>query len=167
MTSAVDLGLVAAGVVLLSSVAVPLRRWRRERAAGRLVAVETDGGGLLRSERYRLVGRPDEVRATVDGTLVPIELKHRNAPERRAFYSHTVQLWAYCLLLEESTGRSPPFGVLRYTDRDERVPWNAEARAALLELKRRAVAPYDGAADPSPGKCRKCPWTARCDASLA
>lgn len=155
------------GAALLFVGARSLARRRREARFGALVAVETDGTRPLRSERYRLSGRPDELRRTPDGALVPVEWKRREAPHRGAFYSHTVQLWAYCLLLEETTGRPPPYGVLRYRDREELVPWNGAARAALLELRRRALAPYDGAADPSPGKCARCAFAFRCDVSAA
>jgi CRISPR-associated exonuclease Cas4 len=155
------------GLVLLGVAAVPLLRLRAERAVGRLVTVEPDGTRLLQSDRYRLRGRPDEVRRRSDGSLVPVEYKHREAPVRRAFFAHTVQVWAYCLLLEEATGRPPPFGIVRYTDRDDRVPWNPEAKAALVDLTRRALGPYDGSAAPTVGKCRQCAWSDRCDASLA
>ncbi len=155
------------GVVLLAGALVGLRRRARERRAGALVRVETDGPALLRSERYRLVGRPDELRAQPDGALVPVELKRRPLPRGGAFYSHTVQLWGYCLLVEEATGRSPPFALLRYRDGEVIVPWNAAARQALLALRRDALRPYDGRADPSPGKCARCVWAPRCDASAA
>ncbi len=160
-------GLLGCGAVLLAGGVRALARRAREARYGHLVRVETDTPALLRSERYRLAGRPDELRATRDGAVVPVELKHRGHPARGAFYSHTVQVWAYCLLVEEETGRPPPYGVVRYLDGEEVVPWNGAARAALLDVLRRARAPYDGRADPSPGKCSRCPWTARCDASAA
>lgn len=156
---------VLLGVVLGAAGAGLLARRARDARAGALLRVETDGPLLLRSERFRLTGRPDELRRTSDGRVVPVELKRREAPERGAFFSHTVQVWSYCLLIEEATGRSPPFGVLRYRDREERVPWNAVARRALLDLRRRAALPYDGRAEPSVGKCRACAWSERCDAS--
>lgn len=159
--------LLGAGALVLAGAVAALLKRSRERRHGKLLRVETDGPLVLKSERRRLVGRPDELRATRDGRVVPVELKHRPHPPRGAFYSHTVQLWAYCLLVEEETGRAPPYGILRYTDGEEVVPWNAAAKAALLELARRAQAPYDGRADPSPGKCARCPWSPRCDASVA
>lgn len=158
-------GAIVLGVAFVAVGAVPLARRARAGRVGELVRVETDGPLLLRSERFRLAGRPDELRRTPDGRIVPVELKRRNAPRHGAFYSHTVQLWGYCLLVEETTGRSPPFGVLRYRDREERISWNAAARQALVELRRRAAAPYDGRAEPSHGKCAACAWSDRCDAS--
>ncbi len=161
----VAIGVLGAGALLVGGGALALVRRARESRVGTLLRVETDGPLLLRSPRFRLAGRPDELRRAPDGAIVPVEYKHRPYPSRGAFYSHTVQLWAYCLLIEETTGRSPPFGVLRYQDREERVAWNAAARSALLDLRRRALAPYDGRAEPSVGKCSVCAWTDRCDAS--
>lgn len=167
MSALVAVVLLGLGLLLLVGGAFALRRRAREARFGELVHVETDSPARLRSERYRLTGRPDEIRRTADGALVPVELKHRDAPARGAFFSHTVQVWAYCLLLEESSGRPPPFGVVRYADHETIVPWNAAARSALLELRARALAPYDGRADPSPRKCARCAWSGICDASAA
>lgn len=164
---ALSVGAIALGGVLLVLATRSLRHRFRERRLGRLVRVDTEGPTPLRSRRYRLVGRPDELRVRRDGRVVPVELKQRSSPYRGAFYSHTVQLWAYCLLVEETTGRAPPFGVLRYRDRDVVVPWNPAARQALLTIRREASAPYDGRADPTPGKCLRCAWSERCDASAA
>lgn len=159
--------LAAIGAVSLLAGALSLRRSSRERRLGELVAVDAGRPITLRSPRYRLAGRPDALRRRRDGTVVPVELKHRPAPEGRPFPSHVVQVAAYCLLVEETTGRAPPFGVLRYTDREVVVPWDAEARRRVLNALGGATGPYDGRADPSPAKCAGCAWSPSCDASLA
>jgi CRISPR-associated exonuclease Cas4 len=158
--AAVGLGLAVAGVA-------PLRRRQGDRALGSLEAIDAGRARTLRSVRYRLAGRPDALRRAPDGSLVPVELKHRPAPRRSPYRSHRIQLLAYCLLVEEETGRAPPFGVLRYRDRDVRLRWDRAARAELLSVLSEATAPYDGGADPSPGKCAGCRWAPGCDASLA
>lgn len=159
--------LVAVGLVVVICAAAALRRRSREGRPGALLEVDLGGGRPLRSARYRLAGRPDELRQAADGTWIPVELKHRPRPERGPFYSHTVQVWAYCLLVEETTGRPPSYGILRYTDAEVRVPWDGAARGELLELRSRAIARYDGRADPTPRKCAGCVWTSVCDASQA
>ncbi len=155
--------ILLAGLAVVAAGAAQLARRRRDRRLGSLVAIDAGRPETLRSERYRLVGRPDILRRAADGTVVPIELKHRPAPARGPFPSHVVQVWAYCLLVEETTGRAPPFGVVRYTDREVRVPWGAGARAELLAIARAVRSRYDGRATPSPGRCRRCAWAARCD----
>ena len=161
------LGLAAAGVGCLLAGVVSLRRRATDRRWGGLVAIEAGRPVTLRSARYQLLGRPDAVRRRPDGALVPVELKRRPAPSRGPFPSHLVQLGAYCLLIEEETGRPPPFGVLRYADRELVLPWDGRWRAEVLATLRAASSPYDGSADPSPAKCARCPWAPSCDVSLA
>ncbi len=161
------LAVLALGGLLAAGGIVSLRRGRRDRRLGVLVAVDDGRSATLRSERYRLAGRPDALRRRPDGSLVPVELKHRPAPPRGPFPSHRVQLGAYCLLVEETTGRPPPFGILRYVDREVVVPWDAALRARVLATLAGATRAYDGRADPAPAKCAGCVWSPQCDASLA
>jgi len=161
------LALGLAGVVATVAGAVSLRRRSADRRLGELVAIDAGRAATLRSTRYRLAGRPDVLLRAAGGTLLPVELKHRPAPAGGPFPSHLVQLGAYCLLVEEATGRSPPFGVLRYTDREVRVAWDPGLRARVVGTVARVRERYDGRADPAPGKCRRCVWSDRCDASLA
>ncbi len=171
MDPAAFLGSPWAGVVLLGA-GLGLSAWalralsdrRRERELGRLEAIDAGAPATLRSDRYRLQGRPDVVRRAADGTGVPVEVKSRASPHRGPPRSHLVQVWAYCLLVEESTGRAPPFGVLRYSDAEFRVRWDAAARRELLALRAEIARPYDGRATPSPERCARCPWVESCDA---
>ncbi len=154
------------GGILLAAVALKLLGDRRRDArAGALVAIDAGAPMTLRSERYRISGRPDAVRRLADGRLVPIERKSRTTPPRGPPPSHLVQVWAYCLLLEEATGAAPPYGLLRYSDDTElRVRWDAPARSELLRLRAEMELPYDGRATPSPAKCARCRWVVGCDA---
>ncbi len=153
------------GVGLAIAAARALARRGRERSAGELVAIDAGAAVTLRSERYRLSGRPDALRRLPDGRLVPIELKSRAAPRGGPTTSHFVQVAAYCLLVEETTGRAPPFGLLRYGDGTEfRIPWDAGVRARLLRLRAELDRPYDGRATPTRAKCARCGWRTVCDA---
>ncbi|MFY9716704.1 MAG: PD-(D/E)XK nuclease family protein [Thermoplasmata archaeon] len=142
-----------------------LVRRHREARWGSLAAIDAGRSETLRSDRYRLVGRPDVLRRSSDGRRIPIEIKRRAAPRAGPFRSHVVQVWAYCLLLEEIDGRSPPFGVVRYSDREYQVPWDSAARSELLAIRRAVDVPYDGRATPSPGRCGGCRWAFGCDAA--
>lgn len=153
------------GVAVAAGAARALALRRHERADGALDAIDAGAPRTLRSVRYRLVGRPDVIRRRPDGRFVPIELKSRAAPPRGPPRSHRIQLAAYCLLLEETSGAAPPYGVLRYGDGTEfRLPWTAAAKAELLGLRAEADRPYDGRATPSPAKCAHCGWRSVCDA---
>lgn len=88
----------------------------------------------LLSHRHGLVGRPDYLVQTEEG-IVPVEAKSANCPPGGVPYeSHLMQLACYCLLVEEATGESVPFGVIRYRDRQLRVDYTDELRETLLEL---------------------------------
>jgi CRISPR-associated exonuclease Cas4 len=153
-------------LVILAWALFRVRAARRARRRGRLLASDgTPGAGtpLLVSERYGLRGRPDEIRE-VRGSLVPVEIKSRPSPPRGPFPSHRVQLLTYCLLLEEVTGASPPFGLLVYGDGSElKVPWNAQARNEILSLLDRVRSPYQGEADPGWAKCGACRYRPYCE----
>lgn len=165
MSLLVGLALAVAGIVLLAAGARSLRRRAIDRRYGELVAIDAGEPRTLRSARYRLVGRPDELRRRRDGAIVPVELKSRPIPRGGPFPSHLVQLGAYCLLVEEAVGRSPPHGVLRYQDGEVVVPWDRGARRSVLSALASCARPYDGRADPGPGKCASCRWSPDCDAS--
>ncbi len=154
------------GVLLLALSLRALLASARGRRDGTLVSVDRAGEGTsLTSAGLRLVGRPDALRRLPDGRYIPVELKRRPAPRSGPLPSHQVQVAAYCLLVEETTGVPPPYGVLRYGDGVEfRLPWDAARRHDLLELRARLRRPYDGRATPSPAKCRHCGWREQCDA---
>jgi CRISPR-associated exonuclease Cas4 len=113
-----------------------------------------------------MAGRPDELCRLPTGPVVPVEVKSRAAPAQGPPRSHQVQVEAYCLLVEETTGVAPPFGVLRYADGVEfRVRWDRRAREELLRLREEVDRPYDGRATPTPAKCGGCRWRFECDAA--
>ena len=104
--------LLAAAVLLY----VWLSRWSRaERATLGLddgVVVSADdstlGAPLLRSKRYGLVGRPDQV-IRAGRLLIPVEQK---PTARRVQESHALQVAAQCLLVREVYGVRPSHGLL-------------------------------------------------------
>lgn len=159
--------LVALVVLVLS-----IRAWvalRRDRVLGALRSIDVGPRpATLYAERWGLSGRPDIVRRLADGRSVPVEIKSRATPGGGPPRSHRVQVGAYCLLLEETTGVAPPFGVLRYGDgREWRIAWDAAARAEVLDLLGQVRQRYDGRATPSPARCARCPWRRGCDRRAA
>ena len=161
---------LSAGVVTILGVALvawalrALALRHQDAARGSLVAIDAGRASTMRSDRYRLVGRPDELRRLSDGRTVPVELKSRPTPPRGPTPSHVAQVRAYCLLVEETTGVSPPYGVLRYADGEFRVRWDDRARDELLRVRAEVLSRYDGRATPSPGRCARCRWVRVCDA---
>lgn len=170
MDLAVELG-IALGLLFWGWVIWEgLRSYVQKPDLGTTFAVDQPAlGGMrqLTSERWGITGRPDELRRLKDGTIIPVEIKSSPAPRGGAPYpSHRLQLLAYCALVEESFGRTPPYGVLVYGDGSElRVSWDARAKADLKSAVARWTQPYMGEADPSPGKCWGCGFTAVCNVS--
>lgn len=124
----------------------------------------------LLSHRHRLVGRPDYLVQTEEG-IVPVEAKSTRCPASGVPYeSHLMQLACYCLLVEETTGASVPYGVIRYRDRQLRVEYTDELRESLLELLAEMRAARD-ALDVSrsheeAARCAACSYREICDESL-
>jgi CRISPR-associated exonuclease Cas4 len=117
----------------------------------------------LRSDRLGLIGRPDHL-LSFGHALIPVEQKP-NA--RRAQRSHTLQLAAQCLLVQEVYGIRPPYGLLVLAKGvQERVPFTPALEARLLDTMGRMRDLL--AADAAPGppwvapKCRACGFHDTC-----
>lgn len=100
--------------------------------------VSSDTGGWrqvdksLFSPRYMLTGKPDYV-VEVAGVHIPIEVK----PNRVAAEPHpsdTMQLAAYGLLVEETYGVRPSYGLLKYRDSTFQVEFTDQTRKELIQL---------------------------------
>lgn len=89
----------------------------------------------LISRRYGLIGKPDYLVETMHAgrrTLLPVEVKSQRQPPTPHEH-HVLQLAAYCLILEDLHGASPPYGVLRYADGAFTVPYTPELRRAVID----------------------------------
>ena len=125
--------------------------------------------GLLVDELSGLRGRPDQI-VIVDGEFIPVEQKTGKIPER-PHKSHKMQLLAYLHLVESTTGRKPPYGVLKYGSENlHTVDWNEENEhqlfSAVKEVQRLMV---QGGAERNhnrKGKCESCSRRYACDSSL-
>lgn len=147
------------------------QRRRSGLPAGQIVYEDVGMGtphGALVSERYMLVGKPDYL-IQRGGVLIPVEVKSRRAPIK-PYRAHRFQLLAYCLLVEESSGHAPPYGVLRYQDREFEIAYDEKSREDLLRLLEEirgastAVAPLPQ--HDNPAKCAHCPYRDICDARM-
>jgi len=160
-------------IVLIASlmIYVVLSRWsRRERnAAGlRNELVEwTDDSPVpsptLRSERYGLVGRPDQL-VRVGKRLVPVEQKPKS---RRLQPSHVLQVAAQCLLVQEVYGVRPPYGLVVLAGGvRERVEFSAALEERLFDVMAQMRAFLEVDASPQPRwiarKCHACGYRQRC-----
>ena len=125
--------------------------------------------GLLVDDLSGLRGRPDQI-VIVDGEFIPVEQKTGKIPEK-PHKSHKMQLLAYLHLVESTTGRNPPYCVLKYGSENlHTIDWNDENEhqlfSAVKEVQRLMV---QGGAERNhnrKGKCESCSRRYACDSSL-
>ena len=118
--------------------------------------------------RYGLSGKPDYV-VRSGGETIPVEVKPgRHATE--PYLADTMQLAAYCLLLEEATGRRPSHGLLCYQGSTFRIPFQADSRAAVLDtleaMRRGLRQEKAGRSHSDPQRCRFCGHCDQCEERL-
>ncbi len=123
---------------------------------------------MLKSEEYRLRGRPDYI-LKVDERKIPVEVKTGRVP-KGPFFSHVVQSAAYCLLLEEEEGEMPPYGIVKYGDKEFEVDYDESLRDLLInKIDEMREAIEKGEAHRHhhrEGKCRNCSRREICPESL-
>jgi len=165
------LWLIAASVALYLSLSAAQKagEWRSEEGlAGEIHYVGTDSSPLYFSERYGLSGRPDFV-LEIDGQLIPGDLKTGRTPKGPLF-SHILQVAAYCLLIAESSGKRPPYGLLRYGSEEHEIEFDPEMEKILLEkLEEMRGLMRSGEVHRNhnrPGKCASCSRRDSCPEKL-
>ena len=80
----------------------------------------------------QLTGKPDYL-ISQGMTLIPVEVKSNYAPTE-PYPSHVYQLLAYCFLVEQETGHTPPHGILQYRNRTFEIEYGHQQRTALMDL---------------------------------
>ncbi len=165
-----------AGVLLLLALVVLwlARRQQKESGlpAGRVIAADMGGWRRLEKPLYDfnsgLTGRPDYI-LEQGGTLIPVEVKSAWAPGE-PHESHIFQLAAYCLLVEKTSGKRPPYGILHYRNRTFAVDYTPTLESELLAVldamrlqQRRGEA---ARSHEQPARCARCGFREICDEHL-
>lgn len=122
----------------------------------------------LIARRLGLVGKPDYV-LELRGRTIPVELK----PGRRTnrpYESDLMQLAAYCVLIEETSGEAPPYGLLRYAERSFRLDYTERIRdevlALLDEMRTLLEEPDCERSHDEARRCAGCGFFEQCDQAL-
>ncbi len=161
-------------LLVLAILSLILAVWFRRRSGLPWHGVMYQDTGWQRNDRplmareYDLVGKPDYL-LQVHGSLIPVEVK----PERRApapYESDLMQLAAYCLLVEATTGRAPQYGLLRYATQTFKLPYTCTVRDELIGLLQ-AIRHDRQASDVArshahAARCRGCGFATSCVDSL-
>ncbi|GAC1381381.1 MAG: hypothetical protein NVSMB33_08050 [Ktedonobacteraceae bacterium] len=164
---------LALGLLLLNE-----RRYQRQRLIaerhralglpeGDLVYEDADGQGeSLSSSAYPLIGKPDYIVLLPDGRPVPIELKLNVHNATLPYSNHTVQVGAYCLLLEEYFEQPATHGILRYADCEFTVDYTPALRKKVIklltEMERCSEQQPPPLARQRAAKCRTCSFQPVC-----
>jgi len=136
---------------------------------GKIRYVGRQESRLLKSDRYGISGRPDYILET-DGEQIPVEVKTGRKPKGPLF-SHILQLAAYCLLIEEDTGKRPSHGILRYGEVEYEIEYTPKLEALLLsKLEEMRELTRTGEVHRNhnrKGKCRSCSRRKICPERIA
>jgi CRISPR-associated exonuclease Cas4 len=138
------------------------------RVKGKIEYIDMAGAKAFRSEKYGLIGRPDYV-IKLEDKIIPVEEKKGRTPQGPLF-SHILQIAAYCLLIEEETGKTPPYGLLKYPEHEHEIEYNEDLKKVLLQkLDEMREAMRSGKAHRNhnrPGKCANCSRKDSCPEKL-
>ena len=170
-TSILIVLIALAAAVLLLVLSLILRR-RAGLPEGRIVYSDPGLWGKVEKPLYDsalgLTGKPDYL-VKNHGQVIPVEVKSMWAP-REPYDSHRLQLGAYCLLVERSLGRRPPYGLLRYRNRTFRIPYSTafedEVIGVLADIRDHKDLEEVCRSHEHPNRCARCGYRNRCDQRL-
>ena len=166
------MALIAA--LLAIGLAMLLASWWLRRGsglpAGAIAYSDTDRPAQpLISGRYALVGKPDYI-VLHRGIPIPIEVKPNRVADQ-PYEGDCLQLAAYCLLVEETNAKTPPFAVLRYHNRSFRIDYTPQLRqrvvALIAEMRALLEAPDVAPSHRSVARCTGCGFARSCEQNLA
>ena len=140
---------------------------------GRVIYTDTGGWGEVERPLYysplKLTGKPDYL-VRQNGILIPVEVKSGRAPAA-PYDSHIFQLASYCLLVEKTYGKRPPYGIIHYNDRNFAVDYTPELEFALMDLladmRRDEIKDEVDRSHEHAARCASCGFHNLCDQSLA
>jgi CRISPR-associated exonuclease Cas4 len=163
-------------VLAVAAVIFLLVAGRRQQAAGlppgRVIFTDTRGWQPtekpLFDALHALTGKPDYL-VEQNGRVIPVEVKSGFAPEQ-PHESHVFQLAAYCRLVEYTTGKRPPYGILRYRNRTFAIDYTPALEQQLIDLltemrQEARRGPLDRSHEES-GRCARCGFRSVCDQKL-
>ena len=141
--------------------------------AGKVIYVDTTRWGNkvekpLYDAANNLTGKPDYL-VEEEGRLIPVEVKSGWAPDAPR-ESHIFQLAAYCFLVERTSGKRPPYGIIHYRNRTFAVDYTPELEAGLVDLmvdmRRQDRQGLAGRSHEEPQRCQRCGYREICDQKI-
>ena len=133
--------LAAALFIFLLAIFLLWQAGRQQKAlglpAGRVIYTDTRAWGApleqaLYDAELGLTGKPDYL-VEQGGQIIPVEVKSSRVGDA-PYDAHVFQLAAYCLLVQRSLSKRPPYGILHYPNRTFAIDFTPQLETALLEL---------------------------------
>jgi CRISPR-associated exonuclease Cas4 len=154
---------------------------RQRKAAGlpggRIIYTDTTDWGAVEKPLYApeigLTGKPDYL-VKHGSAIIPVEVK-TSRPGQAPYDSHIYQLAAYCILVEQSFGQRPPYGILHYANGDHSsrtyaIDFTPALEAAVLEtiIEIQSISLRKGVdrSHDLPARCSRCGFRHACDQHL-
>ena len=139
---------------------------------GRVIYADPHQWGAVEKPLYDallgLTGKPDYL-VKQGHQIIPVEVKSSRAPQA-PHDSHIFQLAAYCLLVERTYKKRPPYGILHYSDRTFAIDYTQGLESALLDLLAEIrIQERSGDCPRSheiPARCAHCGYRSTCDQRL-
>jgi len=139
---------------------------------GRIIYTDTRAWGEVDKPLYDiqtgLTGKPDYL-VEQHGQIIPVEVKSGRAPSA-PYDSHIFQVAAYCLLIQKTYGKRPPYGIIHYKDRDFAVDYTPELEQSLLdvlvEMRRDEHRSEVARSHEQTGRCARCGFREICEENL-
>ena len=117
---------------------------------------------------FNLTGKPDYIIDT-DRGLIPVEVKSGKISSG-PYDSHIYQLAAYCLLIEQTFGTRPEYGILHYSNQDIQIDYTKDLQDKTIEILReiRSITRKKSInrSHHSAARCQKCGYNSICEEAL-
>ena len=120
-----------------------------------------------------LTGKPDYL-VEQGHAIIPVEIKTSRS-DKVPFDAHIYQLGAYCVLVEHTFGKRPPYGILHYTDgsqagRTYAIQFTPALEAAVVntvtEIKNSSRQKDIHRSHDAPARCQRCGFRSICAEAL-
>jgi CRISPR-associated exonuclease Cas4 len=124
---------------------------------------------VLISKKFQVSGRPDSI-IKIDDKYIPVELKTGRVP-KGPYFSHILQIAAYCVLVEDKYGIRPPYGIIKYgKEKEFKIDYTPELKELLNEKVNEMQKAINGKKlhrnHNRIGKCRYCSRRKKCPERL-
>ena len=128
----VGIGIVITAILLLKIIKKQSRQFGVLEKKHVYHDTKTSPGITLNAKTIKLSGKPDYLIKDKE-KFIPVEVKTGKTPNS-PYVNHTMQLMAYCFLVEENYGVRPPGGYLKYPNKEFKIAYTHQAEEEIRNL---------------------------------